>query len=301
MNRIWALPSLLLSIFILSSCNNSDEAKAARAEKKEQRQERREEKKETPIPIAYHAVAVNKESIPAIKAEYDSSKMKIILAVNRVDAAKWQRLDTLIVPDTFLTDFMAYAPFPKQLSSIQQVHKMIFYSQSIQAFGAYENGQLVRWGPISTGKKSTPTPNYLYHTNWRSKKTISTIDDEWIMEWYFNMGNFSGVSMHQYEMPGYPASHACVRLYKEDAMWFYNWCQSWILDSKGQITAYGTPTLVFGNYPFGQQKPWRALPENKDVLTFTEQDLNKEIEPLINTIMDRQLRRDSLDAVKINT
>lgn len=297
MNRALALPFLFLSIYMLSSCNNSDEAKAKRAEKIE---ERREEKKEVVIPITYHAIALNKESIAAIQSEYDSSKMRIILAVNRVDYAKWQRLDTLIVPDTFMVDFMQYSPFPKQISSIDKVHKMILYSQGIQAFGAYENGNLVRWGPISTGKKSTPTPNYLYHTNWRSKKTVSTIDDEWIMEWYFNMGNFSGVSMHQYEMPGYPASHACVRLYKEDAMWFYDWCKSWILD-KGQIAAYGTPTLVFGNYPFGQQKPWWALPENKDVLTFTESDLNKELQPHVNTIMERQQRRDSLEAVKVDT
>lgn len=301
MNRALALPFLLFSIYMLSSCNNSDEVKANRADKKEERQQRREEKKEAVIPVSYHAIALTKETIPVIQNEYDSSKMKVILAVNRVDATRWQRLDTLIVPDTFVADFMQYSPFPKWVGSIKEVHKMILYSQSIQAFGAYENGQLVRWGPISSGKKASPTPNYLYHTNWRSKKTISTVDDEWIMEWYFNMGNFSGVSMHQYEMPGYPASHACVRLYKEDAMWFYNWCQSWILDKKGQIEAYGTPTLVFGNYPFGQQKPWRALPENKDVLSFSESDLNKELQPLINTIMERQQRRDSLEAVKIKT
>lgn len=299
MNRLLVLP-FLLSIALLSSCN-SDEAKAKRAEKKAKSEERKDGKEEVVIPINYHAIAVTKESIPEIKSEYDSAKMRVILAINRVDAAKWQRLDTLIVPDTFVADFKQYAPFPKQVSSIEKVHKMILYSQSIQAFGAYENGQLVRWGPISTGKKSTPTPNQLYHTNWRSKKTVSTIDDEWIMEWYFNMGNFSGVSMHQYEMPGYPASHACVRLYKEDAIWFYNWCKSWVLDKKGQIAAYGTPTLVFGDYPFGKRKPWRALPENKDVLTFSEADINKEIQPHINIIMDRQHRRDSLETVRIKT
>lgn len=300
MNRVWALPFLLLSIYVLSSCNNSDEAKAKRAERKVERQERKEEKKqEIIIPISYHRVIVNKESISQIKEQYDSSEMKIILAINRVDNTKWQRLDTLIVPDTFLSNYMAYAPFPKQISSIEKVDKMILYSQSIQAFGAYENGQLVRWGPISTGKKATPTPSRLYHTNWRSKKTVSTIDDEWIMEWYFNLGNFSGVSMHQYEMPGYPASHACVRLYKEDAIWFYDWCRSWVLDKKGQIAAYGTPTLVFGDYPFGERMPWRNLPENKDAIKFTEGQLNKELEPLVNTILERQAVRDSFETVKI--
>ena len=46
MNRVWALPFLLLSVYMLSSCNNSDEAKAKRAERKAERQERKEQKKQ---------------------------------------------------------------------------------------------------------------------------------------------------------------------------------------------------------------------------------------------------------------
>lgn len=299
MTRAWALPFLFITVLILSACNDAD-SKQQRAEKREERKELKEEKNAVKIPINYHAVAVTKETVPNIRKEYDSSQMKIILAVNRVDATRWTRLDTLIVPDTFLTDFMLYSPFPKSVDRIKDVNKMILYSQYAQAFGAYENGELVRWGPISTGKKTTPTPSQLYHTNWRSKKTVSTVDDEWIMEWYFNLENFEGVSMHQYEMPGYPASHACVRLYKEDAMWFYDWCKSWVLEKK-QIAAYGTPVLVFGDYPFGKQKPWRALPENKDAVSFTEKDLNKELDKYMNTIMERQARRDSFDVVKIKT
>jgi lipoprotein-anchoring transpeptidase ErfK/SrfK len=299
MKGVWALPFIILIGINLSSCNNADTDKQ-RAKKKAEKQEYKTEKEVVVVPISYHAVTVSKETIPAIKKDYDSIQMKIILAVNRVDANRWTRLDTLIVPDTFLADFMVYSPFPKNVSTIKDVRKMILYSQSIQAFGAYENGELVRWGPISTGKKTTPTPSKLYHTNWKSKKTVSTVDDEWVMEWYFNMENFEGVSMHQYEMPGYPASHACVRLYKEDAMWFYTWCEPWILEKK-QIAAYGTPALVFGEYAFGQRKPWRALPENKDAISLTEKDLNKELEKYMNTIMERQARRDSFDVVKIKT
>ena len=297
MKGVLALPFIILIGINLSSCNNADTNKQ-RAEKKAEKQESKTEKEEVVVPISYHAVTVSKETIPAIKKDYDSSQMKIILAVNRVDANRWTRLDTLIVPDTFLTDFMAYSPFPKNVTTIKDVRKVILYSQSIQAFGAYENGELVRWGPISTGKKSTPTPSKLYHTNWKSKKTVSTVDDEWVMEWYFNMENFEGVSMHQYEMPGYPASHACVRLYKEDAMWFYNWCEPWILEKK-QVAAYGTPALVFGEYAFGQRKPWRALPENKDAIKVTEADLERKLKPVLTLVLDRQEKRAKLQAQKI--
>lgn len=297
MKGVWALPFIILIGINLSSCNNADTNKQ-RAEKKAEKQESKTEKEEVVVPISYHAVTVSKETIPGIKKDYDSSQMKIILAVNRVDANRWTRLDTLIVPDTFLKDFMAYSPFPKNVNTIKDVRNVILYSQSIQAFGAYENGELVRWGPISTGKKSTPTPSKLYHTNWKSKKTVSTVDDEWVMEWYFNLENFEGVSMHQYEMPGYPASHACVRLYKEDAMWFYSWCEPWILEKK-QVAAYGTPALVFGEYAFGQRKPWRALPENKDAIKFTEAQLEREIKPVLTLVLDRQEKRAKLQVQKI--
>ena len=297
MKGLRALPCILFSIVLLSACNNADKVDK-RAQRQEEKQVKKEEKKEVVIPINYTSIPVTKQTVPTIRKDYDSSQMKIILAVNRVDANRWTRLDTLIVPDTFLTDFMAYSPFPKTVSTIKDVRKMILYSQSIQSFGAYENGELVRWGPISTGKKTTPTPSKLYHTNWKSKKTVSTVDDEWVMEWYFNMENFEGVSMHQYEMPGYPASHACVRLYKEDAMWFYTWCEPWILEKK-QVAAYGTPALVFGEYAFGQRKPWRALPENKDVIKFTEADLEKELKPVLSLVLDRQEKRAKLLAQKI--
>jgi lipoprotein-anchoring transpeptidase ErfK/SrfK len=96
----------------------------------------------------------------------------------------------------------------------------LLISYPIEAFGAYEQGKLVRWGPTSLGKKSTKTPTGLFFTNWKSKETISTEDSSWILKWYFNLVNSTGVSIHQYGLPGYPASHACARLYEEDAKWF---------------------------------------------------------------------------------
>ncbi len=67
--------------------------------------------------------------------------------------------------------------------------------------------------------------------------------------------------MHQYELPGLPASHACVRLLEHDAMWIYQWGQGWTLDSKGQLVQPGTPIVILGSYAFGAPPPWRALEE----------------------------------------
>ena len=91
------------------------------------------------------------------------------------------------------------------------------------AFGIYEYGNLVKCGPVSSGKKAAPTPAGKYHTNWKKDVKVSTIDPEWIMPWYFNIENKQGIAFHKYELPGYPASHACIRLHEADAIWIYNW------------------------------------------------------------------------------
>lgn len=247
-------------------------------------------------PVAVKYVAYSKDSVE-ISLKSDSLHKLILCMVNRVDVNYLTKVDTLIVPDTFVHDLFSYSPFPVRYKTLRPVKKMILYSQAIQAFGAYENGKLVKWGPISTGKESTQTPSRLYFTNWRAKETVSTVDDEWIMQWYFNLGNKEGVSMHLYEMPGYPASHACVRLLLPDAMWFYNWCEEWVLSKKDEVAVQGTPVLVFGQYDFNSPKPWYRLAGNSKALNFSEGELDREIQPLLSTILNAQHVRDSVNAV----
>lgn len=249
--------------------------------------------------VTYHYQVLTKQERQ--KADSLVEHLDVLLALNRVDYKHMLRLDSIIAPDSFYTDLKAYSPFPWQVAFLKEVPKIIFYSYRIQAFAAYQNGELVKWGPVSMGKKATPTPTGLFFTNWRAKETISTVDDEWIMKWYFNLDNFEGVSMHEYEMPGYPASHACVRLTTADAFWFYNWCEQWVLNKEDKfrsVKAYGTPVLIFGAYDFGGPKPWRNLPANKGAVAISAGELQKEIEPHLDIIHQRRQQRDSLMATK---
>lgn len=79
------------------------------------------------------------------------------------------------------------------------------------------------------------------------------------MEWYFNFHNTRGLALHQYTLPGYPASHACIRLLERDAVWIYGWGEGWTLDRRGQIAKRGTPLLIRGQYTFDGPPPWRSL------------------------------------------
>ena len=85
----------------------------------------------------------------------------IILALNRIDRKNFKRRDTLIVPDTIVTNWKYYSPFPLKVEKAFQIPKLIVVSQKVQAFAAYLLGNLILWGPTSTGKEVTPTPNGL--------------------------------------------------------------------------------------------------------------------------------------------
>jgi hypothetical protein len=180
-----------------------------------------------------------------------------ILAINRIDRKFLGRLDSVVIPDSQAADLNYYSPFPGLLKSALQIPDLIFVAYRIQAFAAYDSGRLVRWGPVSMGKRTTPTPTGLFYTNWKAKKTVSTENPEWILPWYFNIDNYRGVSFHEYDLPGFPASHACIRMRSQDARWLYSWARQWQLDNQGRISRYGTPVIIFGNYDFNQKAPWK--------------------------------------------
>lgn len=240
----------------------------------------------------------NKDSATRIASnkiikDLSASQRAIVFRLNRVDAASYKRLDTMVIPKIIDTVWMNYTVFPATISSLKDVRKMVIFSYYAEAFAAYENGQLQKWGPTSMGKKSTPTPTGLFSANWKAKETVSTVDDEWILKWNFNIWNKGGVGWHQYQMPGIPASHSCIRLLESDAMWLYNFADMWILDGD-LLAAQGTPVLVFGKYPFGKSKPWWSLVENPTALNIPEDSLNAILAPLMPKIMSRQTQRDSL-------
>src|SRR4029450_14166036 len=136
--------------------------------------------------------------------------------------------------------------------------KAILVHQPMQAFAAYEQGRLVRWGPVSTGRKETPTPDGAFNLTWRARSRRSTDNEDWLLEWYFNFVNARGVSFHLFDLPGYPASHACVRLLLRDAQWLYACVEQWTLDERRKLAAPGTPVFILGVYPYGAPPPWLA-------------------------------------------
>jgi lipoprotein-anchoring transpeptidase ErfK/SrfK len=256
------------------------------------------EQKVTHVKTQYQTISVKQMKIDSFKTKYNDQQRAVILALNRVDEANVAKADTIVVASDASTNLMEYSPFPYNLSSIKDIKKIIFFSYPIQAWGAYENGHLVKWGPTNMGRQSAQTPTGLFYTNWKAEETRSTVDDEWILKWNFNIANKDGVGWHQYEMPGYPASHSCLRLFESDAKYLYDWAEQWIQKDEQTVLAKGTPVIVFGAYPFGSPKPWLALAQNPDALDISADMLNKEVSPHIDEILKEQQNRDKVSAEK---
>jgi lipoprotein-anchoring transpeptidase ErfK/SrfK len=245
----------------------------------------------TPAPVAYRSVVIKggegRKFLSQLKSEIGEEKMAFLLKLNRLDAQHLRAGVTLVIPEQ-VDELTTFSPFPRRLETAREIPKLILVSLRVQAFGAYEFGNLAHWGPTSSGKKATPTPAGLYHTNWKSKATRSSINADWLLPWYFNLDNQRGISFHQYDLPGYPASHGCLRLLADDAAWIYGWADQWTLSTdQRRVEVYGTPVIVFGKYDYGKQAPWKHLATDYSAASVTGSELMEAIHHDLPTIRER--------------
>ncbi|URC14944.1 L,D-transpeptidase [Flavobacterium sp. B183] len=223
----------------------------------------------------------------------DSSKLHIAYTLNRTDQKNFVKMDSVIIPADFTGDLVYYLPFPLHVAALEEVSKVILFSYPSQTFAAYENGELIYTGPTNMGRKKDPTPTGLFFTNWKAEKTTSTFNDEWDLKWNFNIENKLGVGFHQYDLPGYPASHSCLRLQENDAKDLYKWADEWILKDRENVEIKGTPVIVFGSYPFDTPKPWYALVKNPKALDLSESEIETQIRPFLKEILENQKLRET--------
>lgn len=226
----------------------------------------------------------------------ESSQRATVFAVNRTDSLNFAKMDSVIVPVDLSGDMVYYLPFPLKVSSLKNINKIIFFSYATQIFAAYEKGKLVYTGPTNMGREKDQTPTGLFFTNWKAEETTSTFNDEWELRWNFNIMNKEGIGWHQYDLPGYPSSHSCLRLQEEDAKKLYSWADQWVLENKQEVLIKGTPVIVFGSYDFGAQKPWLQLINDPHALDISEKELKKISAPFLNEILTEQKKKEDYQA-----
>lgn len=194
--------------------------------------------------------------------------------------------DQIIVPDVFYNDSRAYSIFPPFYKGAKDIAKFIMVSAHYQGMALYEWGVQVKFFAVNSGKEKTPSYPGRYALTFRQLERKSSIDSNWIMKYYFNFHPEAGMAFHQFLMPGYPASHSCMRMFLEDAMFLYSWGKGVKLDSnKKKIPLSGTPVLILDYYPFGvEYRPWMNIASNRSISFKLPEDPMKVEEPLIPII-----------------
>ena len=243
--------------------------------------------------VRYRSVLiVGPQTVAALRKEHGRDGFLTVLKVNRLDLEHVRQGDTLVVPER-VDDALLLSPLPRTLPvDLTPAARVILVSRRVQAFGAYENGALVRWGPTSTGRKETPTPPGLYHTNWRAKLRRSSDNAQWLLPWLVNFENSRGISFHQFDLPGYPASHACVRLLEDDARWVFDWIDQWVLsEDRRAVLFYGTPVIVFGDYTYDAPAPWKRLADDPLAASVALTEVQAALEPQVEVIAARAHER----------
>lgn len=75
----------------------------------------------------------------------------------------------------------------------------------------YANGELIAHTPVSTGTASHPTPTGVFSVIQKNRHHRSNIYSGAPMPFMQRL-TWSGIALHQGQLPGYPASHGCIRL-----------------------------------------------------------------------------------------
>jgi hypothetical protein len=110
---------------------------------------------------------------------------------------------------------------PEFLSSAAKHEKYILIDRRKQYLGLYEWGHLTHVYPISSGI-SNSTPARKFTVNFMDEVHYSSIYEEAPMDHALNIGG--DYFIHEGIVPGYAASHGCVRLFPFDARFlFYKW------------------------------------------------------------------------------
>jgi hypothetical protein len=197
-------------------------------------------------------------TVARLRAELGPERFAALLAVNRVDALHASGLDSLVIPPEERS-LIELAPFPPSLVAAASMPTLLLVSARIQAFAAYDSGRLVRWGPISSGDRASPTAVRGYRANWKARRHVSTFDSTWVLPWCVNLDDAEGTALHAYALPGRPASHCCIRLLELDARWIHDW-----------IVVRVTPVFVLDAYDFDAPPPWRRLAADPAVCDVAE-------------------------------
>ncbi|HTB03790.1 MAG TPA: L,D-transpeptidase family protein [Bradyrhizobium sp.] len=136
---------------------------------------------------------------------------------------------------------------PEKESAKPQGPLVISISIDHQNVKVYDDRGFFAEGPVSTGMKGHPTPMGVFSVIEKQKMHHSNIYSGAPMP-FMQRITWSGVAMHAGVLPGYPASHGCIRMPAAFAVKMYGWTRlgARVLITPGELSpeSFSHPLLV---------------------------------------------------------
>jgi len=114
------------------------------------------------------------------------------------------------------------------VTTLLNASKSVIINLSTQKIYAKENGYTLFSGNISSGMQGHRTPRGTYKILEKDRYHISNLypepDGGATMPYMLRLTN-GGIAIHQGYLPGYPASHGCIRVTKRTALKLWRWAK----------------------------------------------------------------------------
>ena len=127
------------------------------------------------------------------------------------------------------------ATMPPSVKTVLRSGTLIVISKASQHMYVFVDGKLWDSSPVSTGKPGHDTPVGIFPILQKKVRHFSNIYRNAPMP-HMQRLTWGGIAIHAGKLPGYPASHGCIRLPAEFARALY------------QVTGKGTTTVVVTNH-----------------------------------------------------
>ncbi|HBD7051202.1 TPA: L,D-transpeptidase [Legionella pneumophila] len=159
----------------------------------------------------------------------DPVQRDIVQRVNRTYNYLWSGREIAVPKNLANINIFDVSPFPLKIQSENE--KQIIVDQEKLAWGAYDaQGNLVWWGPISSGSDKCSDSNKVCRTltgifRVFSKENVRCTSDAFPIgrggaKMPYCMYFHKGFALHgSDDIPGVRASHGCVRMFIQDAKW----------------------------------------------------------------------------------
>lgn len=159
----------------------------------------------------------------------DENQRDLVQRLNRTYNPLWAGKIIVVPKHLDKVTLLDLAPFSHHIASHEG--KQVVVDQDKLAWGAYDStGHLVNWGPIASGRDKCPDSNNACRTMTGVFRVFSK-EDQRCKSDIFPIGKggakmpycmyfHKGFALHgSDDMPGYRASHGCVRMFVRDAKW----------------------------------------------------------------------------------